>query len=95
MSDITAAWIVLIAGIIVLITLFVISLVMRVRIEQDVRDHVADIGKKVTCKWTFPGDDDGVWSTECGEEFVIIDGEPFDNDWKYCIYCGKTLEVSS
>ena len=47
-----------------------------------------------TCKWTAEEDQDaGTWETECGEEFVITDGDPQLNGMKFCTYCGKKLKT--
>ena len=41
------------------------------------------------CEWKQ--DKNGVWETDCGNMFEIIDGTPSDNDLKFCPYCGKNL----
>lgn len=41
------------------------------------------------CAWTQ--DRDGTWDTSCGNRFVVSEGNPSDNDMKFCCYCGKTL----
>lgn len=41
------------------------------------------------CRWTV--DDDGVWNTDCGHDFVIIDATPAENEMKFCCYCGYAL----
>jgi hypothetical protein len=41
------------------------------------------------CEWKQ--DENGVWETECGNLFEIIDGTPNENNLKYCPYCGKHL----
>ena len=45
------------------------------------------------CTWVE--DEDGVWHTECGDMFVIIDGIPKENNMRYCCYCGKSLHAIS
>lgn len=42
---------------------------------------------------TWKEDEDGVWYTECGEVFVVIDGIPKENNMRYCCYCGKPLHA--
>ena len=41
------------------------------------------------CYWTE--DEDGNWETSCGNAFVMQDGTPDDNNFKFCVYCGGTL----
>lgn len=42
-----------------------------------------------TCGWAY--DEDGIWQTDCGESFVLMEGTPEDNDFRFCCYCGKNL----
>jgi hypothetical protein len=42
-----------------------------------------------TCVWGQ--DDDGNWDTSCGNTFVFIDGDPAENRFAYCPYCGGNL----
>ena len=42
------------------------------------------------CRWTQ--DDDGVWQTTCGNAHVFCDGNPKENKYAFCPYCGRTLE---
>ena len=41
------------------------------------------------CGWAY--DEDGIWQTDCGESFVLMEGTPEDNDFRFCCYCGKNL----
>src|SRR5690554_6503205 len=43
-----------------------------------------------TCVWY--ADEDGVWHTDCGDAFVImnLDG-PAENGFQHCPYCGREL----
>ena len=43
-----------------------------------------------TCEWV--ADDDGVWDTECGNRFEVIEGTPRENQMYWCPYCGKSLQ---
>ena len=45
--------------------------------------------KEATCTWT--GDDDGLWTTECGHAYSFVWDGPEDNGQKFCGYCGKRL----
>lgn len=47
------------------------------------------------CDWTQDGDEESdTWGTGCGELFCLNEGDPFDNNMKYCPYCGKPLSVT-
>ena len=41
------------------------------------------------CEWQQ--DENGVWETNCGNLFEVTEGTPYENDLKYCPYCGKHL----
>lgn len=41
------------------------------------------------CAWK--PDDDGIYHTDCGHEFVFIDDGPTQNHMMFCCYCGKAL----
>lgn len=47
------------------------------------------------CTWTssdsYDYDNCDYWSTDCGEQFTILEGTPEDNGMKYCCYCGKEI----
>ena len=46
-----------------------------------------------TCSWDHDGDGD-TWATSCHEYFMLIDEEtPTECGFKFCPFCGKTLEV--
>lgn len=44
-----------------------------------------------TCTWTLDVDEWNSWATGCGNLFIIDDGTPKENDFRYCCYCGKPL----
>ena len=44
----------------------------------------------VPCEWIE--DSDGWWRTGCDKGFVVNDGTPAENGFKYCCYCGKPLK---
>lgn len=43
------------------------------------------------CKWVQ--DEEDVWNTDCGNNFIINEGSPIDNNMKYCCYCGKQIKT--
>ena len=32
------------------------------------------------------------WETGCGHRFEINDGTPFENDMRYCPFCGNPID---
>ena len=45
------------------------------------------------CLWIPVGDfDENVWASQCGNEFVLEEGTPVTNGFKFCVWCGKTLK---
>lgn len=44
-----------------------------------------------TCRWEW--DVDGYYNTECKQAFCIMDGTLEENDFKYCTYCGREIQV--
>ena len=45
-----------------------------------------------TCRWVQEDDHCGTWWSECSHGFTFNDGGPKENDFKFCCYCGKSLE---
>lgn len=43
------------------------------------------------CRWE--ADEDGVYHTDCGEDFVFIDSGPKENHIQFCCYCGKPCKA--
>lgn len=41
------------------------------------------------CLWTE--DEDGDWSTACGETFTLFEGTPKENYYNYCPNCGQKI----
>ena len=51
------------------------------------------IAQPEACTWTETDDEDGIWSSSCGELWSFIDGGPKENRVSYCHHCGKKVEV--
>ena len=52
--------------------------------------------EKGECEWTEEdpwGVTPNTWQTTCGNLFTYTEGGPFENDAKFCCYCGKKLAV--
>ena len=50
-----------------------------------------DSDYKWGCEWGIDDADGSVWKTGCDNLFVIISGTPSDNDFRFCMYCGRPL----
>ena len=48
-----------------------------------------DSKKTKTCVWDQ--EEEGWWATDCDNAFVFEDGNPIENGFKFCAYCGKKL----
>ena len=49
----------------------------------------------VRCEWTQDVDLPEVWLSDCGHDFMLNDGTPLNNDFKFCPFCGKELTEES
>ena len=59
-------------------------------------NHDAERAGKCTWgQYSYAGNDNGNWQTDCENEFCFIDGGPTDNGMKFCCYCGKRLVEKS
>jgi hypothetical protein len=45
--------------------------------------------KELTCTWSE--EEEGTWSTSCGELWSFNDGDPADNSAVFCHHCGKRI----
>ena len=45
------------------------------------------------CSWTQ--DDEELWSSSCGLEWIFLDDGPKENDMNYCPKCGKKLREAT
>jgi len=45
----------------------------------------------ISCLWGQ--DDDGVWETSCGHAFEFNDGDPADNAFLFCPFCGRQIKT--
>jgi len=45
--------------------------------------------EQIICEWKC--DDDGIYSTSCGNSFVTTEGTLAENSFKYCVYCGRHI----
>lgn len=42
------------------------------------------------CEWK--PSEDGQWDTTCGGTFEFVNGDPAMNGFRFCCYCGLTLD---
>lgn len=45
------------------------------------------------CFWKYDQENGG-YETDCGNHFIVADGNPEQNGMHYCCYCGKRLAHS-
>lgn len=43
------------------------------------------------CEWYLEDEDAGLWKTGCGHEFVVNDGKPGEDEWKFCHCCAGLI----
>jgi len=43
------------------------------------------------CYWTE--DDDGIWHSDCGQDWQFIGGGPEENSVRYCNWCGLPVRA--
>lgn len=44
------------------------------------------------CQWELDVVDE-IWSSSCKEPFRFNVGDPYDNHFTYCPFCGKTITI--
>lgn len=44
------------------------------------------------CIWSQDGEDSDTWSTTCGHYFTLNEGTPKENNFKFCVFCGKKIK---
>lgn len=47
----------------------------------------------MTCIWKRHLEDTEIWETACGDMHEFTDGDPSDNNYRFCPYCGKELRM--
>ena len=47
------------------------------------------------CHWKpeMMSDEDEAWRSDCGEVWSFFEGDPADNDVKFCQGCGRRVEI--
>jgi predicted RNA-binding Zn-ribbon protein involved in translation (DUF1610 family) len=50
-------------------------------------------GGSDACIWTDDGE--GNWATACGDVFVLLEGNPSENNMRHCPFCGSGLQTTS
>lgn len=49
-----------------------------------------DKAGRLECHWTYDDEEDA-WESECGSGFSFGEGGPFDNEMRFCCFCGAVL----
>ena len=49
--------------------------------------------QKVGCEWELEDAEMELYYTECGNAHIFAYGNPMENDYKFCPYCGKKIKV--
>jgi nitrite reductase/ring-hydroxylating ferredoxin subunit len=44
------------------------------------------------CYWSYDDIEDR-WDTRCSHAFCFIEGNPVNNDFVFCPYCGKPISI--
>ena len=44
------------------------------------------------CVWSQDGEDSNTWATKCGKYFEVLEDTPEKNGFKFCAYCGNSLD---
>lgn len=47
-------------------------------------------GVKDVCRWKYEGNS---YKTECNNNFLLNNDGPYDNNFKFCPYCGVDLHI--
>lgn len=47
--------------------------------------------KNLFCKWTLIDEEMNVYDTDCRNPHILLEGNPKDNNYKYCPYCGREI----
>ena len=50
---------------------------------------------KVPDQFQWAEDDDGNFDTDAGHCFIPLDGAPVKNKMRFCIYCGRYIDMRS
>jgi hypothetical protein len=66
--------------------------IRRFPLKNKKRRIVLGVGE---CFWVNhePSSESDLWSTTCGNDFIINEGTPHENHMKFCCYCGGRLRM--
>ena len=45
------------------------------------------------CEWKQHEREIDVYFTECGQAHIFVNGNPEENNYEYCPYCGKKIKI--
>lgn len=75
---------------------YIISLKQRISSQLSILDTaVKRVGNSVndnTCEWILDDEDENSWfCNKCNAQWILHEGNPKDNNMKYCHRCGRKL----
>ena len=55
--------------------------------------NISSTGIDDVCEWMLCDKEANVYDTSCKNPHILIEGTPRENNYSYCPYCGKKIEV--
>ena len=64
----------------------------------DIKDATTvDAVEVINAEWACVNESDNVWmctgENGCGNEIILLEGTPNENEWYYCPHCGAKMDV--
>jgi hypothetical protein len=60
-------------------------------LRHEIAGVVLQAAEQNQCLWELQDDDTDGWRTSCENTFVFNEGDPHNNGFKFCPYCGGQL----
>ena len=61
--------------------------------EKNTPKELAEEYDNDVCEWKQHEREIDVYFTECGQAHIFVDGNPEENNYEYCPYCGKKIKI--
>lgn len=67
----------------------------EIKVQDVIRivNQLAEEYNNDVCEWKQHEREIDVYFTECGQAHIFVDGNPEENNYEYCPYCGKKIKV--